>query len=203
LLGEIKFVDQSISAMVSELDKRGFLRSTVVIVSAKHGQSPINPKSNHNIGDTITPALGNIQVLQATEDDVALLWLKDQSQANAAAAAISAAAASRHGSLSKSRDLATLARSRSWVKRECGRPTDLDGFVTPLTFVSENLINEDFPGVLTRKNDFPGVYPKILTVPQFAKTNRERDAYATGHQAGGGKGRADRLSKAQRAWHSE
>jgi arylsulfatase A-like enzyme len=94
LLGEIKFVDQSIGAMVSELDKRGFLRSTVVIVSAKHGQSPINPKSNHNIGDTITPALGNIQVLQATEDDVALLWLKDQSQANAAAAAISAAAAS-------------------------------------------------------------------------------------------------------------
>src|SRR5215470_15702742 len=57
LLGEIKFVDQSIGAMVSELDKRGLLRSTVVIVSAKHGQSPINPKSNHNIGDTITPVL--------------------------------------------------------------------------------------------------------------------------------------------------
>src|SRR5262249_27569057 len=91
LLGEIKFVDQSIGAMVSELDKQGLLRSTVVIVSAKHGQSPINPKSNRNIGDTITPALGSIQVLQATEDDVALLWLEDQSQAAAAAAALTAA----------------------------------------------------------------------------------------------------------------
>src|SRR5215470_10144337 len=89
--GEIKFVDQSIGAMVSELDKQGLLRSTVVIVSAKHGQSPINPMSNRNIGDTITPALGSIQVLQATEDDVALLWLKDQSQAAAAAAALTAA----------------------------------------------------------------------------------------------------------------
>src|SRR5262244_2959081 len=94
LLGEIKFVDQSIGAMVRELDEQGLLRSTVVIVSAKHGQSPINPNSNHNIGDTITPALGNIEVLQATEDDVALLWLKDQGQASAAAAAISAAASS-------------------------------------------------------------------------------------------------------------
>src|SRR5499433_3567959 len=92
LLGEIKFVDQSIGAMVRELDEQGLLRSTVVIVSAKHGQSPINPNSNHNIGDTITPALGNIEVLQATEDDVALLWLEDQGQASAAAAAISAAA---------------------------------------------------------------------------------------------------------------
>ena len=94
LLGEIKFVDQSIGAMVSELDKQGLLRSTVVIVSAKHGRSPINPKSNHNIGDTITPVLtvAGIPPVQATEDDVALLWLKDQTQATAAAAAISAAA---------------------------------------------------------------------------------------------------------------
>jgi len=63
-------------------------------VSAKHGQSPINPKSNHNIGDTITPVLtaAGIPPVQATEDDVALLWLKDQTQATAAAAAISAAA---------------------------------------------------------------------------------------------------------------
>ena len=95
LLGEIKFVDQSIGAMVSELDKRGLLRASVVIVSAKHGQSPINPKSNHNIGDTITPPLtaAGILVAQATEDDVALLWLDDQSQAGAAAAALTAAEA--------------------------------------------------------------------------------------------------------------
>src|SRR5215831_3291514 len=94
LLGQIKFVDQSIGAMVSELDKRGLLRSTVVIVSAKHGQAPINPKSVQKIGDAITPVLtaAGISVAQATEDDVALLWLTDQTQASAAAAAISAKA---------------------------------------------------------------------------------------------------------------
>jgi hypothetical protein len=94
LLGEIKFVDQSIGAMVSELDKRGLLRSTVVIVSAKHGQAPINPSSVKKIGDAITPVLtaAGISVAQATEDDVALLWLNDQTRASDAAAAISAKA---------------------------------------------------------------------------------------------------------------
>jgi len=80
--------------MVSELEKRGLLRSTVVIVSAKHGQAPINPQSVQKIGDAMTPVLtaAGISVAQATEDDVALLWLTDQTQASAAAAAISAKA---------------------------------------------------------------------------------------------------------------
>src|SRR5262249_35146782 len=44
LLGEIQFVDGAIGDMVAELKKRGLLRSTLIIVSAKHGQSPIDPK---------------------------------------------------------------------------------------------------------------------------------------------------------------
>src|SRR5262249_18365693 len=44
LLGEIKFVDKAIGQMVDALRQRGLLESTLIIVSAKHGQSPIDPK---------------------------------------------------------------------------------------------------------------------------------------------------------------
>src|SRR5262249_35810331 len=44
LLGEIAFVDASIGRMVDALRMRGLLESTLIIISAKHGQSPIDPK---------------------------------------------------------------------------------------------------------------------------------------------------------------
>src|ERR1700731_1960745 len=40
--GEIKFVDAAIGQMVDALANRGLLRSTAVIITAKHGQSPID-----------------------------------------------------------------------------------------------------------------------------------------------------------------
>ena len=42
LLGEIEFADTSIGKMVAELKKRGLYQSTLIIISAKHGQSPID-----------------------------------------------------------------------------------------------------------------------------------------------------------------
>src|SRR5262249_23761473 len=44
LLGEIKFVDAAIGQMVAALKKRGLVESTLIVISAKHGQSPIDPK---------------------------------------------------------------------------------------------------------------------------------------------------------------
>src|SRR5205814_1569145 len=43
LLDEFKFVDASIGTFVSELKAKGFYDSTLIVVTAKHGQSPIDP----------------------------------------------------------------------------------------------------------------------------------------------------------------
>jgi len=85
LLGEIQFVDGAIGQMVAELKKRGLFESTLIIVSAKHGQSPIDPQRRLRIpADNPADAspgeiLGSLAA-QATEDDISLLWLTDQSQ---------------------------------------------------------------------------------------------------------------------------
>lgn len=43
LLGEIKFADASIGAFVKELKAKGLYDSTLIVITAKHGQSPIDP----------------------------------------------------------------------------------------------------------------------------------------------------------------
>jgi hypothetical protein len=67
-------------------------QSTALIISAKHGQSPIDPAKLAKIGDQVTSVLtaAGIQVAQDTTDDVALVWLKDQHQSTAAVGALQA-----------------------------------------------------------------------------------------------------------------
>ncbi len=95
LLGEIQYVDSSIGTMVAELKKQGLSGSTLIIVTAKHGQSPIDRARLLRIpGDNSALAapssiLGALAA-QADEDDVSLLWLTDQSQTPSAAAMLSA-----------------------------------------------------------------------------------------------------------------
>src|SRR5215469_3734186 len=53
LLGEIQFVDASIAAFVNELKAKGLFDSTLIVITAKHGQSPIDPSryvSQLNVG---------------------------------------------------------------------------------------------------------------------------------------------------------
>ena len=47
---EMKFVDKSIGAMVEGLQDRGLFDSTLIIITAKHGQSPIDPNRYQGIG---------------------------------------------------------------------------------------------------------------------------------------------------------
>ena len=54
LLDAIEFIDASIGEMVSELKKQNLLESTLVIVTAKHGQSPIDPNRFQELGKGIT-----------------------------------------------------------------------------------------------------------------------------------------------------
>ena len=43
LLGEIQFVDASIAAFVKELKAKGLYATTLIVITSKHGQSPIDP----------------------------------------------------------------------------------------------------------------------------------------------------------------
>lgn len=86
LTGGIRFVDSAIGSMVNELRAKNLLSSTEIIVTAKHGQSPIDPSKLALIGhaeDTVLTNAG-VSVAQTTDDDVSLLWLNNQAQTAAA-----------------------------------------------------------------------------------------------------------------------
>jgi hypothetical protein len=96
LITEIEFADQAIGQMVAELKTQGLMDSTLVIITAKHGQSPIDPNRffpipGHSGKNGISPATLiatdlpgyipdsesplNPNGIGPTEDDVSLLWL--------------------------------------------------------------------------------------------------------------------------------
>jgi hypothetical protein len=86
LFGEIEFVDKAIGQMVNELKLQNLYNSTLIIITAKHGQSPIDinrllriPADNSNDNSPSTYLPSGL-VAQALEDDVSLIWLTDQSQ---------------------------------------------------------------------------------------------------------------------------
>jgi hypothetical protein len=87
---ELTFVDASIGAMVKALESRGLLESTLIIITAKHGQSPIDPAryvAQLNVGSSPATVLAqansipnsesplNTSGVGPTEDDVSLIWL--------------------------------------------------------------------------------------------------------------------------------
>ena len=86
----LTFVDSSVGSMVNALNEQHLLEKTEIIISAKHGQSPIDPAKLQKIGDAVSPIINGagISIAQNTEDDISLIWLTDQSQTSAAVAAL-------------------------------------------------------------------------------------------------------------------
>jgi predicted AlkP superfamily pyrophosphatase or phosphodiesterase len=84
LMDALNHTDQSIGKMVQELQKKGLFDSTLIIISAKHGQSPIDPSKLKIVDKNLIPNLVNgVQnglLAQATQDDISLLWLTDQNR---------------------------------------------------------------------------------------------------------------------------
>jgi hypothetical protein len=82
--------DASLGRIRQALDARGLTDSTYLIITAKHGQAPIDPFKLSFVGmftlqqmiETVTP------VLYASGDDAPLFWLDDQSQTEAAVQAL-------------------------------------------------------------------------------------------------------------------
>ncbi len=90
----LKHTDASIGKMVAELAAKGLDKDTLVILSAKHGQSPIDPAAKKITDKKLIPAAldGVAKDLgaQVTMDSVALIWLSDQSKAADAVKALNA-----------------------------------------------------------------------------------------------------------------
>jgi len=109
LLSEIEFADKSIGEMVDHLKDNGKFDSTLIIITAKHGQSPIDPNrffpipgpGNTRNGQPPSAILGlaylpdsEVNQIGPTEDDLSLLWLKDSSKTPDAVALLEANAKS-------------------------------------------------------------------------------------------------------------
>jgi hypothetical protein len=87
LFNEIEYVDTCIGVIVDALKDAGIYQDTLLIITAKHGESPIDT-TRYVADGTNTPAtlLGNMipysesplntTGIGATEDDVSVLWLK-------------------------------------------------------------------------------------------------------------------------------
>lgn len=90
LTSEIQFVDGAIGQMVQALRDQGLLDATTIIITAKHGQSPIDPNRffpipGHSGTNGTSPAnlllsQGLVPAVQLagpgpTEDDISQLWL--------------------------------------------------------------------------------------------------------------------------------
>src|SRR5205823_6232989 len=98
LQAALEHTDQSIGLMVSALRDRSLLDSTLVIISAKHGNSPVDPLRLHRIDPasttSITSIVNGVQsglLAQLSADIGLLIWLKDQTRTEEVVAALKAA----------------------------------------------------------------------------------------------------------------
>jgi hypothetical protein len=79
LAGDLDFFDQSLGRMVSELKQNGLLDQTLIIVTAKHGQSPIDIQKRTAINDGLPASTVGSAYAFDISDDASLIWLKDPS----------------------------------------------------------------------------------------------------------------------------
>jgi len=147
LLGEIQFVDASIGQMVSNLKSRGLYNKTLIVITAKHGQSPIDPARffpiagpSGNNGESpanqiaallpFSESPANPTGIGPTEDDVSLLWLADSSNTDSAVATLSQnAAAAGIGEIFYGASLTTMFDAPGMPPN--GDPRTPDILVTP------------------------------------------------------------------------
>ena len=93
LLKAFDFVDSSLGKVVDALKAKNIYDQTLIIVASKHGQAPINPALYRKIDPAlIVPATG-VDVDWTTTDDIALIFLKDQSTLDKAVQGLKASTA--------------------------------------------------------------------------------------------------------------
>jgi hypothetical protein len=97
LAGAFDYVDGALGRIFAELDAQGLTGSTLVVVTAKHADSPVDLSTRRAIDPALIDATVNgVQaglLAQETPDTISLIWLKDHSRVGEVAAAIEANAA--------------------------------------------------------------------------------------------------------------
>src|SRR5262249_32032295 len=90
----LNYVNREIGAMTAAITSHRLAGRTAAIISAKHGQSPTDPKALTRVDDgpiidavntawtAAHPKSGDL-IVSASDDDGMLLWLSDRSQAAA------------------------------------------------------------------------------------------------------------------------
>jgi hypothetical protein len=81
----LRHTDDSIGKLLAALHERGLEDSTLVIVTSKHGESPMDPRKRQLIADTVLEQIMKTSHPGALsfayqDGDLASIWLKDQSQ---------------------------------------------------------------------------------------------------------------------------
>jgi len=80
----LRYVDASIGRMVEALKAAHLYDSTAIIVSAKHGNSPMDGRRRRVVDEslisTVVDQVGKNLAAHVTVDTVALIWLKDQAK---------------------------------------------------------------------------------------------------------------------------
>jgi len=87
LADALAHTDASIGQMVAALRATGELEATLIVVTAKHGQSPIDVSTVQKVdGDAVASLIDGVAPVAAhIEDDVGLYWLKGGATAPSAA----------------------------------------------------------------------------------------------------------------------
>ncbi len=149
MLGEIRFVDAAIGQFVSALRRNHLYESTTLIVTAKHGQSPVDthrflpiPDKNGLNGTPPSGVLGaaflpdsELNQIGPTEDDISLLWLSPgASTADAVGLLESNASAAGIGQILYGPSITTMF-NRPGLPSQGGDPRTPDIIVLPNTGV--------------------------------------------------------------------
>jgi hypothetical protein len=94
LLEAFRHTDKCLGKLVEKLKANGLYNSTMIVITSKHGQSPIDPVKRLPLDEDAIPDI--IEGLQkgllayATQDTTALIWLSDQSRTDDVVAALRA-----------------------------------------------------------------------------------------------------------------
>jgi len=79
----LNYTDKALGQMIAALKKENLYNSTVIIITAKHGQSPIDPTKLKIINKKfIVDGIPDQYIAHMTTDDIALIWLTDQTKTN-------------------------------------------------------------------------------------------------------------------------
>jgi arylsulfatase A-like enzyme len=92
LVRALDYINTELTAMVNELKAQGLTDSTAIILSAKHGQSPLDPSQLVRVPDgpimdavnaawkATYPSRVQPLIMGGTDDDAIMWWLNDRSQ---------------------------------------------------------------------------------------------------------------------------